>query len=176
MKSLLLALSAIISIPSFAQSIQDTTWNVLKPLVGKWSGESEGQPGRGTYERTYELVLNNRFIEVRNRSMYPPTERNPTGEVHEDRGFMSYDKRRKTFVLRQFHIEGFVNQYRIEPISADKKTIVFISENIENIPSGFQAKETYQIINNDEFVETFELAAPGKQFEIYSKAILKRVK
>ena len=74
--------------------------------------------------------------------------------------------RAETFVLRQFHIEGFVNQYRIESISLDKKTIVFISESIENIPPGFRAKETYQILNENEFTETFELAEPGKDFEI----------
>ena len=38
-------------------------------------------------------------------------------------------------MLRQFHIEGFVNQYKLESISADGKTIVFISEAIENIPA-----------------------------------------
>jgi len=53
---------------------------------------------------------------------------------------------------------------------------VFISESIENIPAGFLAKETYHIINNDEFTETFELAEPGKEFELYSKAVLKRAK
>jgi len=79
-------------------------------------------------------------------------------------------------VLRQFHIEGFVNQYKAESISADRKTIAFVSENIENISSGFRAKETYHIINNDEFTETFELAEPGKEFKVYSKTVLKRQK
>ncbi|HKZ36563.1 MAG TPA: hypothetical protein VJ184_02855 [Chryseolinea sp.] len=50
--------------------------------------------------------------------------------------------------------------------SSAKKTIVFISESIENIPPGFRAKETYQILNENEFTETFELAEPGKDFEI----------
>jgi len=79
-------------------------------------------------------------------------------------------------VLRQFHIEGFVNQFKIESISPDGKTIVFISENIENIPAGYRAKESYQIVSENEFIETFELAEPGKDFELYSKAILKRIR
>ncbi|HZX74409.1 MAG TPA: hypothetical protein VFE57_08315, partial [Cyclobacteriaceae bacterium] len=86
--------------------------------------------------------------------------------------FISYDRARKTFVLRQFHIEGFVNQYKIESISSDGKTIVFISESIENIPAGFRAKETYRIVSEGEFIETFEIAEPGKDFELYSKAVL----
>lgn len=154
---------------------QDSLWLPFKFFVGKWSGDSEGQPGKGKYERSYEVVLNRKFIEVRNRSTYSPSQDNPKGEVHEDRGYISYDKARKTFVLRQFHVEGFVNQYKIESIAPDGKTIVFISESIENIPPGFRAKETYHMISNNEFTETFELAEPGKDFELYSKATLRRL-
>ncbi len=157
-------------------SKQDSVWLPLKNMIGTWTGTSEGQPGKGTYERSYQMVLNKKFIEVKNKSTYPPSPENPKGEVHEDRGYISYDKGRKTFVLRQFHIEGFVNQFKIESISPDGKTLVFISESIENIPVGYRAKETYQIMSENEFTETFELAEPGKEFEPYSKAILKRAK
>ena len=145
-------------------------------MIGNWTGTSEGQPGKGTYERSYQIVLNKKFIEIKNKSTYPPSQENPKGEVHEDHGFISYDKSRKTFVMRQFHIEGFVNQFKIESISPDRKVIVFLAESIENIPAGFRAKETYQLVNENEFTETFELAEPGKNFELYSKAVLKRVK
>lgn len=40
---------------------------------------------------------------------------------------MSFDKARKKFVLRQFHGEGFVNQYVMTSSSDDGKTIVFTS-------------------------------------------------
>lgn len=155
---------------------QDSIWLPLKTMIGTWTGTSEGQPGRGTYERSYEKVLNGKFIEVKNKSTYPPSKENPKGEVHKDHGFISFDKARKTFVLRQFHIEGFVNQYRIESISSDGTTIVFISESIENIPAGFRARETYHLNGPDEFTETFELAEPGKDFALYSRAVLKRLK
>lgn len=174
MKSLVFLLLLIPVVTQAQLSKQDSVWLPLKSFIGKWTGESEGQPGKGKYERTYELVLNKKFIEVKNKSTYPPSSGNPKGEVHEDHGFISYDRSRKTFVLRQFHIEGFVNQYKMESISPDGKTIVFVSESIENIPAGFRAKETYHIINNDEFTETFELEEPGKDFELYSRATLKR--
>lgn len=175
MKKLVFILLLLPAVGQAQLSKQDSVWLPLKSLIGKWTGESQGQPGKGNYERSYELVLNKKFMEVKNKSTYPPSKENPKGELHEDHGFISYDKSRKIFVLRQFHIEGFVNQYRIESISPDQKTIVFISESIENIPNGFRAKETYQIISDNEFMETFELAEPGKDFELYSKAILKRV-
>ena len=80
-------------------------------LIGRWEGTSEGQPGKGTLRREYERVLNGRFIRVRNRSEYPAQAKNPKGEIHEDEGYVSFDRARKRLVLRQFHVEGFVNQY-----------------------------------------------------------------
>ena len=53
--------------------------------------------------------------------------------------------------------------------------LVFTSEAIENIAL-WRAGETYLILNNDEFIERFELAEPGKDFSLYSKAHLKRIK
>ena len=41
-------------------------------LVGQWTGHSEGQPGKGQVDRQYERVLGLKFIQVRNRSFYPP--------------------------------------------------------------------------------------------------------
>lgn len=148
---------------------QDSVWLPLKGMLGNWSGKGGGEPGQGVYERSYNVILNKKFIEVRNKSTYPASDKKPNGEVHEDIGYISYDKARKTFVLRQFHVEGYVNQYRLESISSDGKTMVFISEAIENIPPGFKAKETYNFTGEGKFTETFELAEPGKEFEVYTK-------
>jgi hypothetical protein len=154
----------------------DSIWLPLKVFVGNWQGKGGGEPGNGEYERTYQFVLNKKFIEIRNKSTYPPSEKNPNGEVHEDVGYISYDKARRTFVLRQFHIEGFVNQYTLQSISDDGKKLMFASEAIENIPAGWRAKETYDIIDENQIQETFELAQPNKDFEVYSKVILHRIK
>lgn len=52
---------------SFGQmSKQDSVWLPFKKMIGKWTGTSEGQPGKGKYERTYQNVLNKKFIEVKN--------------------------------------------------------------------------------------------------------------
>jgi hypothetical protein len=63
---------------------------------------------------------------------------------------------RKTFVFRQFHVEGFVNQYVVENISPDGKTIVFVTEFIENIPKGWPCK-TYTANGPHEIIETFDM-------------------
>lgn len=146
----------------------------LDGLVGKWQGTSEGQPGRGTVEREYTRILRSRFVQSQNRSVYAPQEKNPKGEEHLDTAVFSFDRQRKQIVMRQFHVEGFVNQYVLQ--SATPTMFVFVSEAIENIPAGYRARETYRFISADEFEETFEMAEPGKDFAVYSQTKLKRVK
>ena len=53
---------------------------------------------------------------------------------------MSYDKAAKKLVLRQFHVEGFVNHYVLESVSEDGRTIVFVTAAIENIAPGFRGR------------------------------------
>lgn len=143
-------------------------------FLGKWRGTGEGQPGKSDVERTYEPTLNGRFILERNRSKYAPQEKNPKGEVHTHVGYMSFDKARKRLVLRQFHPEGFVNQYVAATATVDGNALILNSEAIENIPAGWRARETYKFSGEDAFEEIFELSEPGKDFEVYSHNRLKR--
>lgn len=144
-------------------------------FIGKWEGTSDGQPGKGTVRREYARVLNDRFIRARNRSEYAPQPKNPKGEIHEDEGFFSFDKTRKRVVFRQFHIEGFVITY-VDAAESSSTKVVFTSEAIENIPAGFRARETYLVQGPDAFEEVFELAEPGKPFEVYSRTRFTRVR
>ncbi len=152
---------------------KDDLKRIVAFFEGRWQGTGTGEPGKSTVEREYRFVLGGRFLEARNVSRWAPRDKNPKGEIHEDLGLMSYDKARRTIVYRQFHVEGFVNQYTMQPI-LNPKTLVFVSEAIENIAPGWRAKETYHILGNDEFEEVFELAAPGKEFELYSRTRLSR--
>lgn len=173
----IVALLLLVPQLNFAQlTKQDSTWLPFKHFIGTWTGTGEGVDGKGTYERSYCFVLNKKYIELKNKTVYPPTKENPKGYIHEDFGYISYDKTRKTFVFRQFHGEGFVNQYIIESISPDGKTIVFVSEAIENIPKGWRARETYTVNDGKELTEVFDLAEPNKDFELYTKASFKRLK
>lgn len=171
----LCSLLGVAGLAGASQATPTTRLSAVQPLVGKWQGTAEGQPGTGTLTREYRAVLRDRFIEEINRSVYPPQEKNPKGEIHEHRGFFSFDNARKTVIFRQFHGEGFVNQYVLEP-TTKPGVLVFVSEAIENIPNGYRARETYTFIGENEFEEVFEIAEPGKDFALYSKARLKRVR
>lgn len=149
-------------------------WQPVRGLLGSWEGDVRGEPGAGRSEREYRLTLNDRFIQVNGTSTYPPQEKNPKGEVHEDVGFISYDKAARKLVMRQFHIEGFVNHSVLDRISEDGRTIVFVTVAIENIPAGWRGRESYQIVSENEFVETFALAQPGQEFTTYSETRFRR--
>ena len=174
---LVLVAIAFLGVPAGAQqgAPRPDRFAALRFLVGTWRGDQAGQPGRGTAERTYQFILNDRFLQETNTSTYPPQEKNKNGEVHHHISMISYDTARKLFVFRQFHTEGFVNTYVQQP-TGDDKTFMFVSEAIENIPAGYRARETYTILSRDEFTERFEVAEPGKDFELYSEAHLRRVR
>ncbi len=173
---ILLALGLVGAPASGQQSDRNVDrFGSLRFLVGTWRGEQAGQPGSGIAERTYHFILNDRFLQETNTSTYPPQEKNRTGEVHHHMSVISYDRARQRYIFRQFHTEGFVNTYVQEP-TTDAKKLVFVSEAIENIPAGYRARETYAILNDDEFTERFEIAEPGKDFELYSQARLKRIR
>jgi hypothetical protein len=173
--AVVLAMVSIGSIGVIAQTAPQDNLAVLALLIGKWTGTSEGQPGNGTVERDYEHVLRSRFIRARNRSTYPPQDKNPKGEIHEDEGLFSFDRARKQIVFRQFHVEGFVTTY-VQDAEAKPGTISFTTESIENIPAGWRARETYLFHGPDQIEEIFELAEAGKPFAVYSRTRLKRVK
>ena len=107
--------------------------------------------------------MNGRFLHARNTSTYAPQEKNPKGERHEDWGMYSCDKSRKKLVLRQFHIEGFVNQYVVDRVSDDGREIVFVtrpSKHPRRVPGPGDYKSP-----SDSFQETFEIFRAGKEFE-----------
>jgi hypothetical protein len=175
-----LILPAALALPNvaFAQEDAPSLHGRLAPMsrfLGSWRGEGDGQPGHSNVERTYAPVLGGRFIFIRNVSTYAPQGRNRTGERHEDQGFYSFDRARNRVVLRQFHIESFFAQYVAASDALDGAELVFDCEAVENIPSGFRARETYRFAGPDSFEEIFETADPGGEFETYSHNRLMRV-
>lgn len=140
----------------------------LARLIGNWTGEGEGEPGRSTLERRYEAALGGKFLHAHHSSRYAPQPKNPKGEVHHNLDFIGFDKARKRAVFRQFHTEGFVAQYAAATTDLAAAEVVFESESIENIPAGFRARETYRFTGPDSFEEVFELAEPGKGFALYA--------
>jgi len=145
---------------------QEDPWAPLQFLVGSWVGEETGAAGAGKGDRVYEFIFEGKFLHARNTSRFPPQEKNPDGEVHMDWSFFSHDGLRDRIVLREFHIEGFVNQYILVPPEGDGNRLVFISESVENFPPGGRVRLTLTKIDENAFHEVFELAGPGEDFTV----------
>ena len=170
----LLPLVLLLPVLANAQASEPDPWAAVRFMAGKWQGTVTGQSGEGTVVRQYEFILKQRFLEEKNTTTYPPQEKNKKGEVHDHLSYMSYDKARKALVLRQFHVEGFVNQFVLNKDASTATKLVFDSENFENFSNKWKARETYDLIGPDEFIETFELAPPDKPYQTYSKNHFKR--
>ncbi len=168
------ALAAFLAPPLFPQEKPGDVWKPFQFFVGKWEGTGEGQPGKSRGTQEYSFVLGGQFLQVRNVALFEPQEKNPKGERHEDWGFFSFDRTRKVYVLRQFHVEGFVNQYICTGPTPDGKTYVFLSEAIENLPPGYKARLTYKTLDEWSFEQTFDLAPPGQELACYSKGVMAR--
>jgi hypothetical protein len=164
---------------ALAASAADTTgsdpWQPVRFMVGRWRGTVQGEAGNGSVTRSYEFVLGARFLEERNVSIYPAQEKNKKGEVHEHRSFLSFDHHGGNLMLRQFHQESFVILYALNAALSKGNEVVFDSVSFENFDNSWKARETYEIYSSDEFVETFELAEPGKPYDIYSRTRFTRV-
>ena len=157
------------------QGAETDVWKPIRFMLGEWKGTSHGDPGEGTVQRSYTLVLGGKFIQEKNVSTYPPQERNKSGERHEHLSLFGFDKDRKLITFRQFHQESFVITYVMNLNASSATKVVFDSEQLENVPSSWKARETYEILSPNEFVETFAIAEAGKTFETYSQNHFRRV-
>ena len=171
-----LFLTITITAIAFNAIAQTDPWATVRVFEGKWEGSITGTPGKQFSSREYHFELDGKFLSQRDRSVYEPKSPGAKPETREDFGFFSYDSSLKKIVWRQFHSEGFVNEYTLDSVSADGKSFEFVTTKIENQPQGFRAKKVYRLVSANEIEETFWLAPPGKGFEEYTLAHLKRVK
>jgi hypothetical protein len=136
----------------------------LNVLIGDWTGSGSGFGNETSkIESSFQYVMDGKYIEVVNDSKFEPTTDNPRGEHHVDKGFISHDQERKLIMFRQFNIEGYINQYALNTSVSNDSTLVFETEEIENL-SGGKARWTI-LINSDTKIETvFDVSFSRDEF------------
>ncbi len=139
----------------------------VAPLVGDWTGVGQGEPGTSAATRHTTRIQNGRFVMVEGRSVYPKQEANKTGETHTSLDVWSFDKARGLIMLRQFDSLGFVSTYAQDKAASRPGHIVLVSESLENVPVGWKAGYTYDLLAVDEYREHFELDPDGKGVKTY---------
>lgn len=152
--------------PRRGQSLQSQRWRSTRTSrrVRGFSAIGAEQPKANLEPEQLNAanapILGGRYIEERNQSRYA------SGEIHDLIAFWSFDRGHNRFVFRQFHQEGFVNQFVASTSEFVVGRLVVESEAIENVP-GFSFAGTYVFGGGDAFEEVFELAEPNGDFELY---------
>ncbi len=134
----------------------------LSYFIGDWKSETSGKAGKGIGLQSFAPEMNEQYISLKNETKFEASEKHPKGEIHMDWGMISFDSFRKKIVYRQFNIEGYVNQFVLD--NSKEGIYIFETEAIENVPSGFKARITLEIVDKNTFREGFELAPPGKDY------------
>jgi len=156
---------ALFALPAGAQAPDPLA--AVAGLVGDWTGVGQGEPGVSAATRRVSRIQQGRFVAGEGRSVYPKQEANRTGETHTSLDVWSYDKARGLIMLRQFDSLGFVSTYAQDKAASRAGHIVLVSENLENVPAGWRARYTYDLLAADEYREHFELDPDGKGFKTY---------
>jgi len=149
---------------------QNHKYKKFDSLIGKWKGIGTGSENEKSTIRTeFNFVMGSKYIEVINDSQFEPTSKNPDGEHHIDKGFISFDATRNLFVFRQFHIEGFVIQYILVDSLSSESKLVFESEKIENFVRGGKARWTITQITHNAIQTTFDVSMPNKGYQRFGE-------
>lgn len=136
----------------------------LDYFIGNWQGLEKGIAGQGVGYRTYGYELGKNYIFLHNQSSFPPSEKNPKGEVHRDIGVFSFDSVSNEVIFRSFNIEGFTNIFVLDKEASTTEKLVFVTRHIENNPGSWKARLTIEKLTDTEFRESFEIATDGKNF------------
>lgn len=172
----LITLLLTLTINTINVTAQQDQLGRLDVLLGKWSGQGTGfGNNRSTIHSEFNYVMNGAFIEAQNVSEFEPTDANPDGERHVDRGFFSYDSERKIIVYRQFHIEGYVNQYILNDSLSGDSVLVFETESIESFVPGGKARYTIHILSENEIETIFDVSFPGRDYGCFGNNRLRRM-
>jgi hypothetical protein len=142
-------------------------------MIGDWSGYGSGFGNeKSSIQSSFQFIISEKYIEVKNESRFEPTEKNPEGEYHIDKGFISYDKDRNIIVFRQFNIEGYINQYTLNDSLSNDSLIVFETEVIENFIPGRNAKWTIKQVSENQIETIFDVSFPNKGYTCFGRNYL----
>lgn len=153
---------------SISSSSQSRPFDRLNFLLGTWEGEGTGFGNeKSAVHSEFNLVIGDQFIEVSNQSWFEPSGDNQEGEIHLDRGYISYDKTRDKIIFRQFHIEGYVNTYVLVDSLSSPDILVFRTESIENFMPGGKAQWTIRKTDETHIVTIFDVSFSGAGYTCF---------
>lgn len=164
----LLVLFILTSVLSAQQTITPK-WDSWDFLLGEWTGEGGGDPGKGVGGFSFYYDLQKTILIRKNYSEYPATENKPAFR-HDD--FMVIYQENKSTRATYWDNEGHVINYTVE-FTEDTNSVIFISD---IIPSSPRFRLIYTKQHENTVCITFEIAPPEKPdaFSKYIEAVAHR--
>jgi hypothetical protein len=135
----------------------DDVWKPFRFLVGEWTGDGGGDPGKGSGRFSFALDLQGKVLVRRNRADFPAAQGRPAFS-HEDLMVIYRPERNGSAKAIYFDSEGHVIDYAAT-FAEDGRTLVFLSDLATGAP---RFRLTYTKAADDSMGIKFEIAPPGK--------------
>ncbi len=148
---------------------QSSSWIKWSWLIGQWKGEGNGQPGQGGGIFSFNPDLSDKILVRKSHSEYPATSNKPA-IVHDDLLIVYLDFSGNPSKAIYFDNEGHTINYSV---SYAEKTIVLLSDKIQNIPI---FRLTYTLLDSESIDTKFEMSQDGEKFVTYIEGKSKKIK
>lgn len=155
-KLLTIAALFALTLPAVAKPQPPDLWQPLQFLVGEWTAEGSGEPGRGSGSFSFRFDLDRKILIRQNRSDYPATKDHPAFS-HGDLMVIYPDSKPGSFRAIYFDNEGHVIEYGVKVRS--EGTVEFVSSAAPGLP---RYRLTYTKSNGNDLGVKFEIAPPDK--------------
>ena len=144
-------------------------------LLGEWTGTGSGMGNtRSKIQSEFKVIMNGTYIQIKNYAEWEPTKSRPKGDKHTDWGILSFDKKRKKVIYRQFHSEGYVHRYVLNDSLSTDTQLIFETETIENFIEGGKSRWTIRKHSDKEIEIRFDVCVPGKESAYYNTHRLRK--
>jgi len=139
------------------QSIAPDFWGPYKFLVGTWTAEGHGEPGKGEGVFSFQFELQGKILVRRNHLEFPATAQGPA-LLHEDLLVVYHGADSTPNRAIYFDSEGHVIYYTVA-FSEMGQALTFLSDANPQAP---RQRLTYVQIGDGAVKVKFEIAPPGK--------------
>lgn len=139
------------------QTQSPEVWGPYKFLLGEWTAEGHGEPGKGAGEFSFQLQLQDKILVRRSHLAFPPTPQR-AAFAHDDLLIIYCDDDATPHRAIYFDSEGHVIHYKMA-FTESGKVLSFVSDANPQEP---RQRLTYIQAGIGTVKVKFELAPPGK--------------